>query len=68
MKTFSVRLPISGYISAEVEAENEAEAIQQALVKSYQLDDIVDLEVHEKLVEGNVFYGRLARADAEEIS
>jgi hypothetical protein len=67
MKTFLVTLPISGFVSVEVEAEDEVEAIDRALEEDFTKVDIVDWGVHRHLVRGNVCYAYQIEAEAEEV-
>lgn len=68
MKTYTVTLPVTGSVSMYgIEAESEEEAIEKALNIPYdknQHDLIWNIE--EKIVQGNVFYGELSEAYAEE--
>lgn len=70
-KRFTVALPITGVIYVEVEAKDEDDAINAAL-----MEDLVDGEkwpepeewqVHRQIVEGNIFHGGMNEAYAEEI-
>lgn len=64
-KTYSVCLPISGYVAVQVEAEDEESAIEAAMKEDVGALDIEEWQTHKKIVEGNFFYGSLARATAE---
>lgn len=64
MKTFGVTLPITGYLYLEVQAANEAEALQRAM-DDHCRDDIEEWEACEVVVEGNIFYGRKNHAEVE---
>lgn len=67
MKTYNVRLPITGCVDIEVEAENEDEAIEKALETQVTNDDITEWETCEQIVKGNVFYGHTNEAEATEV-
>ena len=64
-KTWSVTLPITGYVIAEVEADNEKQAIEEALNADIYSDNIEEWGVREKIIEGNVFHGIQNEAEAE---
>lgn len=66
-KYYSVLLPISGYIALEVEAEDEAEAIKNALESKYDINDIEEWSAHEAVVEGNFFHGLKNHAEVQYI-
>lgn len=66
MKTYSVRIPITGIADLEVEAENEQAAIEKAMNEVKQ-EDITEWNPHEIIVQGNVFYGHTNEAEAEEV-
>lgn len=67
MKTFAVRLPITGFICAEVEAQSEKEAIELALDTPFTTGDIERWDTTEYVTQGNVCYAMLSRAEADEI-
>lgn len=67
-KLWSVAIPISGVMHVDIEADSAEEAISKALAGDYDLDDVDEWEPHRHLIRGNVFYGALAEADAEEVS
>lgn len=58
MKEYLVRVPINGYITVSVNADNEDEAIDMAF-DSYDLtlNNIDEWEAFEHIVNGNVFCG-----------
>lgn len=68
MKKFDVTLPISGTLFIpDVEAETEEEAIEKAMNTSYDPHQHELMwNTEEQLVQGNVFYGELNKAYAEE--
>ncbi len=66
MKTWTVQIPITGYIELEVEAESAKAAIEIAMSKELTAADLVTWETHTEVVKGNVFYGVLNKANAEE--
>lgn len=65
MPTYMVMLPITGYVTAEVQAASEKEAIKAALDREYGNKDIEEWEVHEYTNRGNVAYGSCTEASAE---
>ena len=67
MKNFAVSVPIAGFIYIEVEAENEEEAKQKAFESDAGVRDIEEWDMHEKIVEGNIFHGSLNEIEIEEI-
>lgn len=68
MKKYLVNLPITGYISIEVEAENEEMAIDKAFEsEECNLDNLIEWEACESVCEGNVCYAILTDAEVEEI-
>ncbi|WP_345820572.1 hypothetical protein ABC766_00505 [Methylobacterium fujisawaense] len=67
MATYSVMLPITGYVVADVEADSEKEAIEKALDLNYSAKDIEEWEVHEYTNRGNVAYGVCTEASAEKL-
>jgi hypothetical protein len=54
MKKFGVSVPIAGYVYIEVEAENKNEAIEKVFEQGYKEDDIQEMDMYEKIVEGNI--------------
>ena len=67
MKKFAVEIPIAGYVYLEVEAETPEDAIEKAFDIGYTDNDIQEMEMFEKLVEGNVCHTYHVRATAKEI-
>jgi hypothetical protein len=68
MRKFSVVIPIAGQIYAEVEAENEKEAINKALDGDYKTEDIEEWQTYRKLHSGNVCHISTAwEAEAEDV-
>lgn len=57
MATWTVRLPITGYAVLDVEADDEATAIDAALDK-VTIEDIDSWEAVERIIEGNVLYAQ----------
>ena len=66
MKEYSVAVPILGTALVVVEADSEAEAIEQALGLASP-DHVDEWMVHEQLVEGNVFYGQINKARIDDV-
>lgn len=67
MKKYSVEMPIAGYVVIEVEAGNKNDAINKVLEKGFEDDEIMELEMFPKLVEGNICHAYCIEADVEEI-
>lgn len=65
MKKYGVSIPIAGYIYKEVEADSKQEAIDKAFEEGYEDEDIVELDMYDKLVEGNVCYTYHTKAYAD---
>lgn len=68
MATYSVTLPITGYVVVEVEADSEKEAIAASMNSDFADDDIVEWEPRECIVEGNIFFGMCNRPKAKLIA
>lgn len=66
-KKFSVTIPITGVIYAEVEAEDEEAAIERAFEGEYSAHEIESWQMHRQIVQGNVFHGEQNSVDVEEI-
>lgn len=67
MNTYNVRIPITGVVDVEVEAENEDEAIEAAMQKEVSTDDITEWETCRQIVQGNVFNGHTNEVDVSEV-
>ena len=67
MKKYAVTIPIAGYVYKEIEAESEDEALEKAFDEGYEDCEIVELDMFDLLIEGNVCYTYHTRAYAEEI-
>ena len=73
-KEFTVEIPMNAKIIYIVEAENEEEALQEAISKcDLQLNptselgyEIEEWDVYEKMLEGNFWYGIIYEASVEE--
>lgn len=66
MKEYSVAVPILGIALVVVEAESEAEAIELALGDAGP-EYVDEWIAHEKLVEGNIFYGQINKARIDDV-
>ena len=64
MPWFEVQVPIAGIALIEVNADCEKRAIEMALEKGFQQEDIQELDAYRILVRGNVFYGPCWKASA----
>ena len=67
MKTFQVRIPITGYIAVEVTAEDEVQAKELAFATEATLDDVEEWELHEQVCTGNVLHAVLNEISVEEV-
>jgi hypothetical protein len=67
MPRWSVQIPVSGYVEVEVEASSKDEAIDVGMQQEVGSEDIVEWETLRHVTQGNVFYGVLAEADAQEV-
>lgn len=68
MKTYSITMPITGYIHKEVEAENEAQALDLFYsAQDLTINDFEEWDMHEKIVEGNIFHGMINAMTIEEV-
>lgn len=67
MKKYGVYVPVAGYIYKEVEAESKEEALDKVFDEGYEDDDIQEMEMYDKVVEGNVCHLYQSYAYAEEI-
>ena len=66
MKSYYVTIPITGYVFVDIQAESEDEAKEKAFNSDFCSNDIEEWSTHEKIVEGNVFYGMQNEIDIEE--
>lgn len=66
MKEYSVAIPILGTAFVMVEANSPEEAIEQALGIAGP-DNVDEWLAHEKLVEGNIFYGQINKARIDDV-
>ena len=65
---YEVRVPITGVIALEVEAENKKDAIDKAFEsEDLKLENIDGWDVHECIVDGNVSYAYQNSIDVVEI-
>lgn len=56
MKNYSVTIPIAGHIVVDVEAENEEEAKEKALMMNHKTEQIESWETLDRFCQGNVCY------------
>ncbi len=66
MAEYSVAIPILGTALVVVEATSGAEAIEKALGIAGP-NDVDEWMAHEKLVEGNIFYGQINKARIDDV-
>ncbi len=67
MKKFGVRIPVTGYVSLEVTAEDEDEAMEKAWETEVTIGDITEWETVEQVCKGNVCYAIENKMYAEEL-
>lgn len=67
MKKYAVKVPIAGYVYKEVEANSEEEAMDIALNDGWCYDELDEMEMYDKINEGNVGYLRYDEIEAEEL-
>ena len=67
MTLYTVRIPITGYVSALIDADDEDEALEKAMDCDYDYTDIEEWDITETIVQGRVFYGFLNNAEVEEV-
>ena len=67
-KKWSVSVPFTGYVTVDVEADSEEEAIGVALgSEDLDITKAEGVEFHEHVVRGNVCYAVMRDASAEEV-
>ena len=67
MKNYFVRVPISGFVEVEVQAESESEAIDKAFdSEDLNLENVGEWEVHEHICTGNVCHASLTDIECYE--
>jgi hypothetical protein len=64
MATYSVKLPFAGYLSVEVEADSEEDAVSKAM-NDASLDDVEEWETFTHIVQGNVLYAPINTPEVE---
>ena len=64
MATYSVKLPFAGYLSVEVEADSEEDAVSKAM-NDASLDDVEEWETFTQIVQGNVLYAPINTPEVE---
>lgn len=67
MIKYGISMPISGFIYKELEAESKEEAKEKFYALEIKTQDISDWDMHEKIVNGNVFHGLLDAVIIEEV-
>lgn len=60
---YDVYVPICGYACVSVEAKSEEEAYDLAFEEGCNTSDIVEFEMLEHVVQGNIFYGIMNDVD-----
>lgn len=64
---FGITVPIAGSVYREIEAETEEEAINIFFNEGYEEEDIVELQMLEKVVGGGVCYAPVWDVEIEEL-
>jgi hypothetical protein len=68
MPIYAVRLPITGVLEINIEAEDEESAIEKALQSDdLNVDYITEWDAVREIVRGNLFRGKINKAEADEI-
>ena len=67
MLRYQVHIPIAGEVIVEVDASSREDAIRKALDCQLSEGEVLSLELYEKLVHNNVFYGPINRVYAYEV-
>jgi len=67
MKEYDVTLPICGYVSLRVAAENEETALEKALDSNITTKDIVEWDAYKRIVDGDIFHGPQNEYEIDEI-
>lgn len=72
MKIWEVKVPVAGYMTVEIEADNYNEAIENGIKEVNKhmeegtfMDNVDEINAYEKLVEGNIMYIEPYEASAE---
>ena len=65
MPKYSVLVPFTGSMLVEVEADSPADAEEAAFEVDFDIDNVHELELHDHVVKGNVFYGVLGSMEVE---
>ena len=65
MKTWSVQVPITGYILNDVQAETKEAAIKAAMEAEYGVGDIEEWDTHRVIARGNICYATVNEVNAE---
>lgn len=66
LKSYSVTIPITGYVAVSVKASNEKEAIEKAMEVNVTDKDIQEWSTHRHVTTGNVFHGLQNSVDVYE--
>jgi hypothetical protein len=72
MPKYDVILPLTASVIIRVDAENEKQAIENALEGNLNIEvsgdfDLYECELHKHITQGNVFYGVCNEAYVEEV-
>lgn len=74
MTKYSVDIPIAGYIYAEIEANSKEEAKEKAFELDWNIDfkskdgaSLEELDVYDKIIEGNICHLWCREIDINEI-
>lgn len=65
MPKYSVLVPFTGSMLVEVEADSPAAAKEAAWETEFDINSVHELELHDHVVRGNMFYGVLNSMEVE---
>lgn len=67
MANYRLKVPFTGYVEVGIVADNEEDAERNVFESDLDFSDAVEVEFHNKIVQGNVFYGVLNELEIEEV-
>lgn len=67
MPSYTVQLPIAGYVSVDVQCGEDEDPIEVALCSDFGTDDIAEWEAYRTLSSGNVLYAPVREATFEQL-
>jgi len=68
MSKYSVLVPFTGSMLVEIEADSAADAKRAAFEVEFDINSVQEVELHDHVVQGNVFYGILNSMEVELIN